>query len=302
LLDDGGFAFGRVLAISTRCFCCFFLPFGLLCEKKELASNTKLQTILEEKGEGKITTFVLFFLSIFFVFFSLIFFHTQSPRGLQIKHKKQMCFQLQKNFFPHDFFLSCVTVIMMVMCIGCVEPDVAFGFARSLPLLHVTWLMSLLNKQSVTDTRQGMRCTFKHRGSCHTLTCRWHWKIRVRGSRIRLSGLASSIYILYAMQQDFSCHVFDLFQQHDISRFYSKAFENCRGFLFSSLCLHTAVVHPPRAPKSVTSAFLLRSPKVTSLLSKGTMISRPETSPKKAQDISHLEGYCPVSRTYCAFP
>jgi hypothetical protein len=103
LLDDGGFAFGRVLAISTRCFVAFFF---FLAREKGLLPH-QIANILEEKGREN-TTFVLFFLSIFFsVFLSLIFLHTQSPRGLQIKHKKQMCFsnyQKKKKIFLTKLF------------------------------------------------------------------------------------------------------------------------------------------------------------------------------------------------------
>jgi hypothetical protein len=107
LLDDGGFAFGRVLANSTRCFVAFFFLLGFSAKRSLLPYQ--IANILEEKGEGKITTFVLFFLSIFFVFFSLIFLHTQSPRGLQIKHKKQMCFSnTKKRFFLRKVFLFLV--------------------------------------------------------------------------------------------------------------------------------------------------------------------------------------------------
>jgi hypothetical protein len=127
VLDDGGFAFGRVLAISTRCFVAFFF-FLAFCGKKGLLPH-QIANILEKKGEGKYhSCSVLSFDFLFCFFLSLIFLHTQSSRELQIKHKKQMCFfQLsnKKDFSQKGFSVSCVTVIMMVMCSGCLVPDVA---------------------------------------------------------------------------------------------------------------------------------------------------------------------------------
>jgi hypothetical protein len=122
LLDDGGFAFGRVLAISTRCFVAFFF---FLAREKGLLPH-QIANILEGKGREN-TTFVLFFLSIFFsVFLSLIFLHTQSPRGLQIKHKKQMCFSnyQKKRFFSQNFSPSLCDCdydgdVQRMPCAGC---------------------------------------------------------------------------------------------------------------------------------------------------------------------------------------
>jgi hypothetical protein len=37
------------------------------------------------------------------------------------------------------------------------------------------------------------------------------------------------------------------------------------------------------------------------LLSKDTIISRSEMYPRRAQNLSHLHGYCPTSRNHCAF-
>jgi hypothetical protein len=169
------------------------------------------------------------------------------------------------------------------------------------PLLDVTWFdfLAILNKHLVTEYTTG--CARLSIVGLVLLTCWWHWKTRVRGSRVRLSSLASSIYILYAMQHDFPATSLILFS-NTAFRVSSKASENCRGFLFSSLCLHTAVVHPPRVLKSATSAFLLlRSSKATSSLSKDTMIfqTRDEESKESPRYIASRGSLSCFSNLLC---
>jgi hypothetical protein len=63
--------------------------------------------------------------------------------------------------------------------------------------------------------------------------------------------------------------------------------------------LHRSFLTSPCA--KVCNLCPLRRHRAAYLLSKDTMFSRLETDPKRVQNTSHLDGYYPVPRYYCAF-
>jgi hypothetical protein len=62
-----------------------------------------------------------------------------------------------------------------------------------------------------------------------------------------------------------------------------------------------SVLRPPHVLKFVTYALILRRHTAICLLLRGTMFSRLGMYPKRALDISHLDGYYPVSETIVHF-
>jgi hypothetical protein len=223
LLDDGGFALRRVLAISTRCFVAFF--FFLASAKKGLLPH-QIANILEEQGRGN-TTFVLFFLSIFF---SVSFSHSLSsiPKAQEGCHKAQKAdvfFQLsKKRFFSQTFSPSLCDCdydgnVQRMSCAGCCV------WFLSLPLLHVTCLIENCHpRQAIGDRIHDRICDARlnivglvlllHVGG----TGRYVYMVHEH----EVLNLASSIYILYAMQHDFPA-TSSIYISNTTFRFHSKA-------------------------------------------------------------------------------
>jgi hypothetical protein len=61
------------------------------------------------------------------------------------------------------------------------------------------------------------------------------------------------------------------------------------------------VLLPPRVLNFVTPTLLQRRSTATSSLRKGTIVSRLDTGPKKAHDLSHPDRYYPMCTRYHAF-
>jgi hypothetical protein len=66
--------------------------------------------------------------------------------------------------------------------------------------------------------------------------------------------------------------------------------------------INQSIDHPTHVLEFVTSALFLRRHIATRLLPKGTMLSRLRMYPQRVLILSHLDGYYPVSGSYCAFP